>query len=119
MAKKYRVEYEVLDDGRVIHPELGDLTAEVYAAIEEHNQAERIKAASDQLQIARENGVRERRNLSFGKVVAEVSLQHYLDQQRLEPGCWTDKGFIKDFTKHVPEAAVKSRSDRVGVGYGD
>lgn len=102
----------VRPDDSIHHAEYGDLTLDVMAELAEMEKAARVEASVERLKIARQN--REQgpsRHTLFGRVIAEVSEQDYDDQERLEPGCWTDKGFVKEFTKLIPESKVESKPD--------
>ena len=107
---------EMREDGTIHHPAYGDITLDVMAELAEMEKTARVEASVERLQIAKENAaIGPRRNMMFGRVVAEIPTQDYLDQEELEPGCWTDKAFLKDFTKAMPTAKVESRSDKTVV----
>lgn len=105
---------EFREDGSVWHPDFGDLTLDVLAEVAAMEKADRVEESVARLAIARESAaLGPRRNMAFGRVVAEIDAQDYDDQAALEPGCWEDKGFVQEFTKLIPESAVESRSDKI------
>lgn len=96
-------------DNTIYHPDFGDLTLDVMAELAELEKAERVEASVERLAIARENRIQgPHRFLKFGRVIAEIPEQDYDDQERLEPGYFTDPNSIKEFVKLVPETKVES-----------
>lgn len=107
-----------LTNGRIYHPAYPNLEQDVLEALNELNQQERYDAAIARAQIGEENMVvGKRRDLPFGRLVAQIDQQDYHDQEALEPGCWSSESFIKDFVKAMPECGVKSGSAKIKVGY--
>lgn len=103
-------------ENAIYHPEVGDLTLEVMAELAALEKAERIEASVARLQIAKDNReIGPRRHMEFGVVVAEIDVQDYDDQERLEPGYWTDPNSVKEFVKLIPESRVVSKPDRLTI----
>lgn len=111
-----KVHWEVRPDGSIHAEGFGDMTLDVMAEIELMERAERVDQSVARLNIAQMNkDLGERRLMECGQVIAEIDVDDYDRQAELEPGCWTDKGFIKEFTKLIPESKVTSRPENVTV----
>lgn len=104
--------------GRIWSPKYGDLTLMVIAEREELKKQQRYDAALAQIEIAaassKANGLLP---FKFGRTVAQVDEQDFAEQEKLEPGCWKDPNFVKDFVKHNPAAKAPERKNESKVGY--
>lgn len=114
--KVYLGDVEIREDNTIHHPAFGDITLDVIAEFEELQKQDRVEASVERLRIAKENKeIGPRRDMMFGRVTAEIPVQDFADQEELEPGCWSDPNFLKDFVKAMPTAKVESRSDKIQV----
>lgn len=107
---------EIGKDFSIKHPTYGDLTMGVKAELEAILEEERALASIERLEIAKANRrIGNRRVMEFGEIVATIPAVDFHQQEALEPGCWTDEGFIEEAVKRVPEWKVTSKTDKISI----
>jgi hypothetical protein len=104
---------------RFVHPEFGDITADVIEALQEMARPnDPVIIEREQAEIAAAAG-QVTKDLAFGRVVAQVhgdSFDYWTRREGL--GFWKDKGNLKRFLADNPACVVKSEGRGVQVHAG-
>ena len=80
--------------------------------------SERNAIAANAKAIAAENNNREYGHIEgMGAMTASIDPASYHYWHNREPGCWSDKQFVREYLRDNPEARVKTRSQNIQVGY--
>jgi hypothetical protein len=107
----------MIPGGRIIHPEFGDMTADIIEELLEMAQFKNpVILEREQAEIAAASGA-VARDLSFGRVVAEIHPEAYAEWVAKEgPEFFSKKhggDGVEYLAKHFPATCVKSVSPHV------
>lgn len=93
----------------------GDISREVVNELCTGRRLEEVRAAKEQLEIARAQPMRTWMN-GLGRVRMTITptAYHYWGQ-RLGYKCWKDKQFLREFERDNPEVRVRSQSRNIAV----
>mgnify|MGYP003133407627 FL=1 len=96
----------------------GDLRSRVGNALRQRVSLQLGQAFTDAKSIGAANNSKSYRHMDgLGEMRGSIPPTAYQYWEQREPGCWSDKEFVKKYLQDNPEVRVNTRSGKIQVGY--